>query len=345
MTDEQFSTELPGLDLDRLTAWLSETHPEQAAGKLRGRLIAGGRSNLTYEITDDTSSFVLRRPPLGHVLATAHDMGREHRVISALAPTDVPVPAAYALCLDDTVIGAPFYLMEHVVGTPYRAAGELDALGPERTHAISTAMVDTLAALHAVAPNDVGLNDFGRPEGFLERQVRRWKRQLDASSSRELPSAVELHERLAGYQPPQAATRIVHGDYRLDNVLVDAHDAVAAVIDWEMATLGDPLTDIGLLVVYQRIGELRVPGVTDVAAAPGFLTEAQILERYARHTGQDLDHIGFYIALASFKLAVIIEGIHYRYLQGQTVGTGFEAIGDVVEPLLRAGTTALEEHR
>ncbi|MFF2555126.1 phosphotransferase family protein [Nocardia sp. NPDC058058] len=336
-------TALPGLDLDRLADWLAAHRPELAQGPLRGELIAGGKSNLTYAITSGTTSFVLRRPPLGHVLATAHDMTREHRVISALADTDVPVPDTYALCEDTEIIGAPFYLMELVAGTPYRRARELEALGPERTAAISAGLIDTLAALHSVDPVTVGLGDFGRPEGFLERQVRRWKKQLDASYSRELPAATELHELLAKSVPPQSASRIVHGDYRLDNVLVDASDRVAAVLDWEMATLGDPLTDIGLLLVYQRMGTHHIPGVTDVAAAQGFLGESEMLDRYAHRAGLDLTHIGFYVALASFKLAVIAEGIYYRFIHGQTVGAGFDTMGDMVDPLLRAGIAALQQ--
>ncbi|WP_405137160.1 phosphotransferase family protein [Nocardia sp. NBC_01388] len=335
--------DLPGLDLDRLADWLAVHRPDLAKGPLRGRLIAGGKSNLTYEISDGTTSFVLRRPPLGHVLATAHDMSREHRVISALAGTDVPVPETYALCEDTEILGAPFYLMELVVGTPYRTAAELEVLGPVRTATVSADLIDTLAALHTVDPNAVGLGDFGRPEGFLERQVRRWKKQLDASYSRDLPAAVELHRLLAEQQPPESAARIVHGDYRLDNVLVDAADQVAAVLDWEMATLGDPLTDIGLLLVYQRMGQRRVPGVTDVAAAPGFLTEDEMLDRYARLAGRDLTHVGFYVALASFKLAVIAEGIYYRFIHGQTVGSGFDGVGEMVDPLLRAGIAAFQE--
>ncbi|GAB2657610.1 phosphotransferase family protein [Nocardia goodfellowii] len=343
MTGSPDNGDLPGLDLDRFTGWLAVNRPDLAKGPLRGDLIAGGKSNLTYRITDGTTAFVLRRPPLGHVLATAHDMAREHRVISALAGTGVPVPATYALCEDTDVIGAPFYLMEFVTGTPYRSAAELEALGPQRTTTVSTGLIDTLAALHTVDPAAVALTDFGRPHGFLERQVRRWKKQLDASHSRDLPAADELHALLAQQQPPQSATGIVHGDYRLDNVLIDDRDRVAAVLDWEMATLGDPLTDIGLLLVYQRMGAFRMPGVTDVATAPGFGTETELLDRYARHTGRDLTHIGFYVALASFKLAVIAEGIHYRYLHGQTVGSGFATVGDMVDPLLRAGIAALHD--
>lgn len=339
---EQGDGELPGLDLDRLGAWLGQARPGLVRGPLRGRLIAGGRSNLTYEIGDGSSAWILRRPPLGHVLATAHDMSREYRVINALAGTEVPVPAAYALCEDAEVIGAPFYVMERILGTPYRTAAELEQLGAERTRAISAGLMDTLAALHRVDPAAIGLSEFGRPDGFLERQVRRWKKQLDASYTRDLPAAEELHALLSKHLPAQSETGIVHGDYRLDNVLVDDRDRIAAVIDWEMATLGDPLTDVGLLVVYKRMSTLEPAGVNDAASAPGQLSEDELLERYSARSGRDLTHIGFYIALASFKLAVISEGIHYRHLNGQTVGEGFETLGDTVEPLLRAGIAVLQ---
>lgn len=343
MPTEQDSSDLPGLDLHRLAAWLADASPGLVAGPLHGRLIAGGKSNLTYEVTDGTSNWIVRRPPLGHVLATAHDMGREFRVMSALADTDVPVPITYALCSDAEVIGAPFYVMERVVGTPYRSSDELAALGVDRTRVIATGMIDTLADLHAVDPAAVGLGDFGRPEGFLERQVRRWQNQLDASRSRDLPSAAKLHDLLARHQPEQSPTGIVHGDYRLDNVLVDSGDRVAAVIDWEMATIGDPLTDVALLMVYLRSGELGIPVVTNVASAPGFLGESELLERYAQRSHRDLSRIGFYLGLAAFKLAVISEGIHYRHIHGKTVGAGFEHLGDAVEPLLQAGIAYLTE--
>ncbi|WP_431958355.1 phosphotransferase family protein [Nocardia lijiangensis] len=336
--------DLPGLDLDRLAAWLADARPDLLAGPLTARLIAGGRSNLTYEISDGSSAWIVRRPPLGHVLATAHDMSREYRVMTALADTDVPVPATYALCEDPEILGAPFYLMERVVGTPYRTAAELTAVGADRTRTISAGMVDALADLHTVDPADVGLADFGRPSGFLARQVHRWKKQLDASYSRDLPGAHELYDMLAAHQPPQSPDGIVHGDYRLDNVLVDSSDRVVAVIDWEMATLGDPLTDVALLLLYQRLGELGVTGVGDVAFAPGFLTETELLDRYAERSGRDLAHFGFYLGLAAFKLVAILEGIHYRFLQGQTVGSGFESVGAGVEPLLRTGIAALQEN-
>ena len=338
-------THVPGLDLARFRAFFEHARPGGVNGPLRARVIPGGKSNLTYEVTDGQASWIVRRPPLGHVLATAHDMSREHRVITALHPTDVPVPATYALCEDSEVIGAPFYVMERVLGTPYRLAFQLEPLGSERTGAISARMVDTLATLHRVDPAEVGLSDFGRPEGFLARQVRRWKKQLDASRSRELAGADELHHLLEANLPVEGAPAVVHGDFRLDNLLVDDDDQVAAVIDWEMATLGDPLTDVALLLVYQRMARLDTGyAVADASTASGFLTDVDMLNRYADRSGRDLSAMGFYLGLAHFKLAVILEGIHYRYAQGQTVGAGFDTVGAMVEPLIVAGLTSMKEH-
>ena len=335
-------TDLPGLDLPRFAAWFDGACPGEIGGPLRGQLIAGGRSNLTYEVTDGTKSWVVRRPPLGHVLATAHDMRREYQVITALRDTDVPVPPAYALCSDADVLGAPFYVMAKVDGIAYRTAEQIAPLGPARIRAVAERMIDTLALLHAVDPGAVGLGEFGRPEGFLARQVRRWKKQLDASRSRPVAGIDELHALLAADPPDGGDATIVHGDYRLDNILVDANDQLAAIVDWEMATLADPLTDVGLLIVYQRMDRLdEGPMASD---APGYPSEAEILARYAERSGRDLSGLGFYIALASFKLAVILEGIHFRYVHGQTVGEGFENIGVLVEPLVASGLAALTPH-
>jgi aminoglycoside phosphotransferase (APT) family kinase protein len=327
-----------------LRRWLDECAPGLLDGPLSADLVAGGKSNLTYRVTDGTRSVVVRRPPLGHVLATAHDMGREYRVISALQATPVPVPEAYASCTQDSVIGAPFYVMSFVDGIPYRSAAELQPLGENRTRAIGERLVDTLADLHLVDVAAVGLSAFGRPEGFLGRQVRRWGQQLDASRSRDIAGIDELRTRLREHIPPDSPGTVVHGDYRLDNVLVTASDEIGAVVDWEMATLGDPLTDVALLLTYQRIAALGVGvGVSTAPRASGFPVREDMMQRYAARTDRDLGHLGFHEALACFKLAVILEGIHYRHVHGQTVGEGFAGIGAMVEPLVGMGLESLRQ--
>ncbi|MFW6689499.1 phosphotransferase family protein [Streptomyces sp. MAR4 CNX-425] len=337
----------PGLDLGALRRHLDAELPGLVRGALGARLIEGGRSNLTYAVTDDTGTWVVRRPPLGHVLATAHDMAREHRVLTALRPTPVPVPRTLLLCTDDSVLGAPFYVMEFAPGTAYRTAGQLAALGPARTREIVLGLVDTLVDLHAVDPGGVGLDGFGRPDGFLERQLRRWGKQLDASRSRDLPGIDPLHDALARDLPPAAAPAVVHGDYRLDNVLVDSRsgtDTLTAVLDWEMSTLGDPLADLGLLTMYST--PLGGPGPSPVpttADAPGHPTAAEITARYADRSGRDVSRVSWYTAFAYFKLAVILEGIHYRHTLGQTVGGGFDRIGEVVPLFIAGGLTTLEK--
>ncbi|MGH3323303.1 MAG: phosphotransferase family protein, partial [Streptomyces sp.] len=302
-----------------------------------------GRSNLTYRVTDGESRWVVRRPPLGHVLATAHDMAREYRVISALHDTDVPVPETVLLCEDVDVLGAPFYVMEQVAGTPYRTADELVPLGPDRTRALALALPDTLVALHSVDPDSVGLADFGRPEGFLERQLRRWGKQLEASRSRELAGIDELRETLGKQLPVSPPPTVVHGDFRLDNVLADADDRIAAVLDWEMSTLGDPLTDLGLLAMYSERLNIPDPPISTTAEAPGHPTPQELIERYAAGSGRDVSRVNWYIAFAWFKLGVILEGIHYRYTLGQTVGPGFDRIGGLVPVFIDNGLTTLRK--
>ncbi|MBM7367721.1 phosphotransferase family protein [Gordonia hydrophobica] len=341
MTAEPTARQHPGLDLDVLTPWFVE-NVGAVSGQLNAELIAGGKSNLTYRLYDDQQRWILRRPPVGKLLATAHDMGREYTMMSALASTDVPVPVMYALG-DAELLGAPFYVMEAVDGTPYRKASELAELGPERTRAISERLVDTLAVLHQVEPAQVGLGDFGHPEGFLARQVARWRKQFDAAHTRDLPAMERLHALLAEQVPPDAAPGIVHGDYRLDNVLVDDSDQPRAVLDWELSTIGDSLTDLALMSVYHRMGAAG-GGVTDVAVAPGFLSDEEVVARYAAASGRDLTNFGFYVAYSCFKLAGIVEGIHYRFTNGQTVGDGFADVGATVEPLLQAGLAALKEN-
>ncbi|MEU1049734.1 phosphotransferase family protein [Streptomyces sp. NPDC048376] len=334
----------PGLDLDRLRVLLDRERPGLVSGPLSGRLIEGGRSNLTYAVSDGTDRWVVRRPPLGHVLATAHDMRREHRVIDALHPTDVPVPRPVLLCEDEEVLGAPFYVMEFVDGTPFRTAEQLAPLGPERTRAAVLNLVDTLVGLHAVDPAEVGLADFGRPEGFLDRQLRRWAKQLDASRNRDLAGIDELHATLGRELPRSPAPTVVHGDYRLDNVLIGGEgDEIRAILDWEMSTLGDPLTDLGLLVMYSSPLGMPDSPVSTTAQAPGHPAPAELIERYAARSGRDVSTVAWYTAFAWFKLAVILEGIHYRYTLGQTVGRGFDRIGDLVPVFIEHGLTTLQK--
>ncbi|MFF4651682.1 phosphotransferase family protein [Streptomyces sp. NPDC001380] len=333
----------PGLDPDRLHAHLERVRPGTASGPLTAELIAGGKSNLTYRVTDGASRWVLRRPPLGHVLATAHDMAREYRVISALAGTAVPVPGTYLLCEDPEVLGAPFYLMEEVQGTVHRTAADTAGLGPERARALSAELVDVLAALHAVDPAEVGLADFGRPEGFMARQVERWRRQFEASRSREVAGMDELYKRLRGSVPEARRVAVVHGDYRLDNVIVGPGDRVAAVLDWEMATLGDPLADLGLMRVYWEISR-ELPGnpvASAVSAEAGFPPVEELVDRYAARSGADTSPLPWYTAFARYKLAIIAEGIHYRFTQGKTVGDGFSHLGAMVPPLVAAALESL----
>ncbi|MER7776165.1 phosphotransferase family protein [Streptomyces sp. NPDC096191] len=334
----------PGLDLDRLRELLDRERPGLVTGPLSGRLIEGGRSNLTYAVTDGTARWVVRRPPLGHVLATAHDMKREHRVISALHPTNVPVPRPLLLCEDEDVVGAPFYVMEFVEGTPYRTADQIAPLGPERTRAAVLNLVDTLVELHAVDPAEVGLGDFGRPEGFLDRQLRRWAKQLDASRNRDLTGIDELHATLGRELPRSPAPTVVHGDYRLDNVLIGGeNDEINAILDWEMSTLGDPLTDLGLLVMYSSPLGMPDSPVSTTAQAPGHPAPAELVQRYADRSGRDVGAVAWYTAFAWFKLAVILEGIHYRYTLGRTVGPGFDRIGDLVPVFIEHGLTTLQK--
>ena len=309
---------------------------------LHATLFEGGKSNLTYRITDGSHDWVLRRPPLGHVLATAHDMAREYRVMSALAPTPVPVPAMVTLCEDPGVIGAPFYVMEYVEGSILRRTIDTDKLDDRQRTALAHHLIDTLADLHEVDPAAVGLSDFGHPDGFLERQVRRWTQQLERSRSRDVPGFDDLADRLAKQVPVSQRASIVHGDYRLDNVLVGPDQQILAVLDWEMATLGDPLCDLGLLPVYAA----PVPGVAGIVSdgmGPhnGFPSVESLIRRYADRSGLDVSQLSWYTALGYYKLAVICEGIHFRFVKGQTVGPGFDQIGSIVEPLVSAGRRVL----
>ncbi|MDN3242552.1 phosphotransferase family protein [Glycomyces tritici] len=341
MTD----VDVPGLDTAGLARWLAREHPGLAGdGPLRAALIDGGRSNLTYRVDGAKTPLVVRRPPLGHALPTAHDMRREHRVISALRGT-IPVPATVDV-VDDTgageVTGTVFFVMEFVDGAVLNHPRCNADWTPEGLHRLGIEVAEILADLHAAEPEPLGLGGFGRPDGYLDRQMRTWRRQLDASRSREAPALDALGERLAAAVPDSGRSGIVHGDYRLDNMLVaGAPDAprVAAVLDWEMATLGDPLVDLGMLGMYWHIRELpggeRAAG--PIVAGAGYPAFDEVADAYAARAGTPVPDLRWYRAFACYKLAVILEGVHYRYTKGQTVGEGFDAIGAIVAPLAEEG--------
>jgi aminoglycoside phosphotransferase (APT) family kinase protein len=336
------SESVPGVDLTRLVPWFSE-HVAPVED-LSAEIIGHGRSNLTYRISSDGQEWVLRRPPLSHVLPTAHDMKREYRVISALEHTDVPVPHAIALCEDTSVNDAPFYIMSFVRGlVPNDPSVVKQRYDGATLRRIGEELIDTLAALHKLDPTSVGLADFGKPEGFIARQVKRFTGQIEQSKTRDVPEFEELARRLAASIPPESGAAIVHGDYRLDNCVLSDDGHIAAVLDWEMATLGDPLADLGMQIMYWADttpgSTPGAPGISSnsVTALPGFLSRTEAIERYARATGADLGNLDFYVVLSFFKLGVILEGIHARYLEGGTVGAGFEAIGQQAIGLARTG--------
>jgi aminoglycoside phosphotransferase (APT) family kinase protein len=306
-----------GIDEGRVSDWLVR-NVEGAVAPFRFDLIAGGRSNLTFRVIDATGTqYVLRRPPLGHVLATAHDMAREHRVISAVGTTGVPVPRTLGLCTDDAVNGAPFYVMSYVDGVVLDSVEKGQAVPMELRRELSDHLIDVLAELHAIDIDAVGLGDFGKREGYIERQVRRWSTQWENSKTRELPAIDEVAATLRERMPDQQGVSIAHGDYRLGNCLTDvAAGRITAVLDWELCTIGDPLADVGYLGVYWYSGDPATTRATDPTAAGGFASYDELLERYARTTGRDLSGIDYYVAFSCWRLAVISEGVYARYLHG-----------------------------
>jgi len=327
------STAVPGIHHAQVSRFFRD-HVPGGDCDLSFDLISGGRSNLTYLVRGGAHEWVLRRPPLGHVLPTAHDMTREYRVLSALAGTDVPAPRTIALCEDPGVNDMPFYVMQYCPGVVL--AQNIPpgyAPTPEDRRRICLALVETLVGLHAVDYRAVGLDGFGKPEGYLERQVRRWSEQWQRSLTSELAEIDELIRRLRAALPESPAPTIVHGDYRLGNMALDRNDPgrVAAIFDWEMATLGDPLADLGYTLIYWTEAGDPLPaggiGTTSAfTASPGFFTRAEIIAAYAERSGRSVEAIDFYQVLALYKLAVISEGIYARYLQGKTLGDGFEGM-------------------
>ncbi len=332
----------PGIDLRALRRYFRDTVPG-VVGDIGVELIEGGRSNLTYLVTDGVGRWVLRRPPLGPLTPTAHDMGREFRVVAALHGSGVPVPAPVALCEGDDVLGVPFSVVSFVDGRVLRGEPPLAGGTAERCAA---ALVDTLADLHAVPYREVGLADFGRPDGYLERQVRRWRGQWDRVATRDLPALDALCASLGAALPRAGQAAVVHGDYRIDNVIFDhGLTRIAAVVDWEMAALGDPIADLGLLLAYWDPVGQPLLGHRHICGDPGFPDADGLVQRYAAASGRDPGDLAFYQALGYYKLAVVAEGIHRRHLACDTVGPGFAGVGAAVPALVHAGLHTLGVNR
>ncbi|HEX2097384.1 MAG TPA: phosphotransferase family protein [Solirubrobacterales bacterium] len=346
MSDEATGTAdaPPGIDPPAVERWFAE-HVAGAEPPLGFEKIAGGHSNLTYRVTDVAGRrWALRRPPLGKRLGSAHDMAREHKVVSALGPTEVPVAPVVGLCEDESVNEAPFYVMEFVEGPVLRGLAEAEAF-PDEAHrrAIGERVADTLVAIHSIDPDAVGLGDLGRKEDYVARQLHRWHGQWEKSKTRELPAIDAVHERLSRRIPRQGPATIVHGDYRLDNMILTPGGEVAAVVDWELCTLGDPLADVGLLMVYwPEAGDEGVALGQPATMAPGFPSREDVAARYAERSGRDLSDLDFFVALGYWKLAIILEGVYARYAAGQygKVDEGIEAFARLVERLAEAAEDA-----
>ena len=304
-------------DPTRATDWLLARCPELLA-PLDFDLIEAGRSNLTYRVTDvDGRAVVLRRPPLGPVAPSAHDMRREYSIIAGLATSDVPVPRPRSYCDDPSVIGAPFHVMDFVAGRVLRTEADCAGLPSEVVVAATNNLVTTMAELHRVLPHRVGLGGIGRRDGYIARQLRRWNTQYNASTGDHLvPLMHQVHEELSGAVPPAQAVALVHGDYRLDNVILGPAGEVLAVLDWELCTLGDPLADLGMLLTYWASPDGAPAPVPTATGAPGFPDRRALVERYAAASPLDLSDVGFYVAFAHWKVACILDGVYERYEAG-----------------------------
>ncbi len=322
-----------GINEERVTRWLCQRIPDLRP-PLTFSLIAGGHSNLTFRFVDGRgASFVLRRPPLGHVLESAHDMGREHRIVSAMAGTEVPVAPTYGLCEDPEVNGAPFYVMGYVEGKVLHDGESARSVPEDDRQALGLHVVDVLARLHGIDPDQVGLGDLGRKEAYLARQLKRWTKQWEASKTHEIPEMEATARLLEERMPEQVGAAIVHGDYRLGNMIV-GDGRIRAVLDWELCTLGDPLADVGyLLNSWVEPGE---PGAEMVpTGVGGFPGREEIRARYEAATGRDLGAINYYRAFSHWRLAAIGQGVYKRYLVG--------AMGDRPDMDLEAYKTSVHQ--
>jgi aminoglycoside phosphotransferase (APT) family kinase protein len=314
-----------GIDETNVTAWLEEHVGAQ--GPIEFDLVAGGRSNLTFRVTDATgATYALRRPPVSHVLPTAHDMVREHTIIEALYPLGIPVPRPLGLCVDDAVNERPFYVMEFVEGAIVRDRDQAVAAFSEAIRGqIGDNLATTLARLHDVDVDAAGLGDLARHDGYIERQVRRWRGQFEQMKVDGVDHETvveEVGDLLARTIPIQQRVSVVHGDYRLDNTVLDDEGKVRAILDWEICTLGDPMADLGVLLCYWT--EPGDASATLLGAAPttapGFVTRDEVLKAYAAHSTLDVSDVAYYQAFGYWKLACIMQGVFARYRAGATAG-------------------------
>ena len=310
--------DVPGIHVERVTGWL-EANVAGARGPFAFEVIAGGHSNLTYRVVGaDGAAYVLRRPPLGHRLASAHDMGREHRIIAGLQGSAVPVAPALGLCDDDSINDAPFYVMGFVDGHVVRDRVTAEAaLSPAARRHAGESLVDTMAAIHAVDLGACGLADLSKHEGYIARQLKRWYGQWNDQKTRDVPAIDHAFEALSQRIPEQGPATLVHGDYRLDNCIVGDDGAIRAVLDWEICTLGDPMADVGLLQVYWTgPGDEASAWAGTATTADGFLDRHELITHYASVSGRDMSQLPFYVSFAYWKLACILQGVYYRYLGG-----------------------------
>ena len=335
-------SDLPGMNRVALERFL-RAEGIDVDGELTVEMISGGRSNLTYKVYDDTSTWVVRRPPTSGLTPSAHDMAREWAVTDALASTAVPVAETVAFDREGAVLGAPMTVVRFVPGRVVRTREDLRDLTDEQVTDNAAELVRVLAELHAVDPAAVGLEKFGRPDGFVARQVATWARQWQTVKTRELPDVDRLHRALEAAVPTRSAASIVHGDFRVDNTILDAQDvsSVAAVVDWEMSTLGDPLTDVALMCVYRQPVFDAVLGADAAWTSDRYPSAADLVQQYAVRSGREVDNWGFYVALANFKLGVIGEGITHRALSGSDTGAGARNAAEATGEFIAAGLRAL----
>jgi len=334
---------LPGIEAERVRRWLAE-HIDGLVGRVEFGLVSGGRSNLTYRLTDAAgATYALRRPPTGGVLSTAHDVSREWRFISALASTAVPVPRPVVYCADTAITGAEFYVMGFVEGLVLGDGDAGLAMAPRARASAAEHLIDVLVALHALDPVAAGLGEMVRATGYLERQLRRWRAQVHATGAPELALLDEVHDLLARRIPAQASG-LVHGDYRAGNVAFGPDGAVRAVFDWELATSGDPMADLGWLAsTWQDPGEQLPPTTPGPGSVAGFPARARLVQRYARLSGRDVSNLPYWVAFSRWRSACIGVGVRARYLAGHMADDGYARLLASAEPGAAGDRTVLAE--